>query len=418
MTMDWQHGAGRLEFAGSPVDHRVIIVGDWAPIRRYGDLMQGDPASVYGDLLPVLRDSDLRIVNLEAPLCAGGTGASLEDGRIAKDGPNLRGAPQAIRALATVPFDVACLANNHSMDYGPAALRETQTRLACHAIDTVGAGLSREEALAPLVRRVGETVLGIVNFCEGEDGTSALAGPGVFGWEIPTVLETVATLRARVDVLIVIAHVGREYAPAPPPYVQATFRAIARAGADLVVGHHPHVPQGIEFFEGVPLVYSLGNFIFYQNPRSIYQRLGYLLSVALADRRMVGFDLHPYALNENGARLLRGRQKALFLQRLRAVSEFLESPAKVREVWHAFIDSFGEAFWLEQGGGLFDLMAGMQEDFAGIAPKVRNRFITPAHQHFIGDGLGRAIARKIGAAEPWAVALVEEWRTLQEIGGY
>jgi poly-gamma-glutamate synthesis protein (capsule biosynthesis protein) len=401
--------------------------------------MQADPASVYGDLLPVLRDSDLRIVNLEAPLCAGGTGASHLDGRIAKDGPNLRGDPQAIQALTTVPFDVACLANNHSMDYGPAALRETQTRLACHAIDIVGAGLSRQEALAPLVRRVGETTLGIVNFCEGEDATSAsvdaAAIAGVFGWEIPTLLETVAALRAQVDVLIVIAHIGREYAPAPPPYVQAMFRAIARAGADLVVGHHPHVPQGIEWWDrghpdrsvagrspalpsaSVPLVYSLGNFIFYQNPRSIYQRLGYLLSVALADQRIVGFDLHPYALNENGARLLRGRQKAWFLQRLRAVSVFLDTPSKVCEVWHAFIDSFGEAFWLERGGGLFDLMAGMQEDFAGIAPKVRNRFITPAHQHFIGDGLGRAIARTIGSAEPWAAALVEEWRTLQEIGG-
>jgi hypothetical protein len=164
------------------------------------------------------------------------------------------------------------------------------------------------------------------------------------------------------------------------------------------------------------LVYSLGNFIFYQPPRSIYQRLGYLLSVTLADQRIVGFDLHPYALNENGARLLRGRQKVWFLQRLRAVSTFLESPSEVREVWHAFIDSFGEAFWREQGGGLADLLAGMQEDFTSIAPKVRNRFITPAHQHFMADGLGRAIARKIGTAEPWAVALVDEWRTLQEIG--
>ena len=62
--------------------------------------------------------------------------------------------------------------------------------------------------------------------------------------------------------MLVIFHGGREYAPCPPPYVVNALRRFARAGACAVVAHHPHVPQGIEIVEGVPIAYSQGNFVF------------------------------------------------------------------------------------------------------------------------------------------------------------
>lgn len=407
MEIDWQKGVWRKDPGMTSPTQRVIVAGDWAPIREYETIILSEPETVYDDLLPSLRNSDLRIVNVECSLSNNGF-------PIAKAGPNLRGKPEAIEALSLVPFNVACLANNHMMDFGPSALRETQKLLHASGMQTVGAGLSRQEALEPLVVEIANTRLGIVNFCEGEDGTSAIDGAGVFGWEIETIIDTVRKLRSRVDVLIVIGHAGREYTPAPPPYIQKVFRTFTRNGADIVIGHHPHVPQGIELFEGIPLVYSLGNFVFSQYTKAQYQRRGYGLSIELTHKEISGFALIPYILKSTGLQQPTGIQKAAFFQKLRVVSEILANPEHVRAIWNAFIDSFGEAYWKEDCGGITELMSLMGEDYINGAAKLRNRILTPAHRHFIVDGFTRVIAGQIGSSPPWAVDLIQEWRALEE----
>jgi Bacterial capsule synthesis protein PGA_cap len=402
--IDWEHGCWHKSSEISSVEQRIIIAGDWAPIRRYESLMLSDPLAVYGDLLPLLCGADMRIVNVEAALSDRGTPTL-------KDGPNLRGRPEAADALAAVPFDVGCLANNHVMDYGPTALADTRALLAEHGIHTVGAGLSRNEALSPLLLSVGDTRIGIVDFCEGEDGTSAMDGPGVFGWEIATVVDVVKDLRERVDVLIVVAHAGREYTPAPPPYVQRVYRAVARAGADVVVGHHPHVPQGVEIYEGVPILYSLGNFVFYQDTETLFRRRGIMVSLELTGGALSGLSLVPYALDKGELRRLKDREKVWFLDRLRSVAEPLQRPSQVADLWHAYIDSRGEEFWRESSGGIAALAKAAGED-VDQAAALRNRFMTPAHHHFIADGLGRSIAGEIGTSPAWARDLVDMWMNL------
>ncbi|MBN1247471.1 MAG: CapA family protein [Anaerolineae bacterium] len=400
--IDWDRGLWRKTISdGDPPDQRIIIAGDWAPIRRYRDTMVSDPEAVYGDLLVPLRQADLRIVNVETSL-------SVHGAPIVKDGPNLQGPPEAVLALACVPFDVGCLANNHMMDYGPEALADTRARLTGYGILPVGAGLSREEALTPLVVTIGETRVGIINFCEGEDNTSAVDGPGVFGWEIATVIDRVRRLRPYVDLLLVIAHAGREYTPAPPPYIQRAYRAIAEAGAEVIVGHHPHVPQGVEIFGGVPIAYSLGNFIFDQETAVAFRRRGYLVELCLNRRELSGLDLLPYALGADGVSRLIGDVKRRFLEHLRVASEALTTPGGTAALWHAYIDSQGERFWREARGGLTHFISQTGDD-PHVAAKLRNRFITPAHRHFLADGLTRLIDGTLGTAPGWATDLVALW---------
>ena len=99
-------------------DRTILLAGDWAPIGKYERLVLEDPEAVYGDLLETLRAADLRVVNLETPLCDTGD-------PLLKDGPNLRGDPRAVESLACVPFDVACLANNHILDFPPDSMDDT-----------------------------------------------------------------------------------------------------------------------------------------------------------------------------------------------------------------------------------------------------------------------------------------------------
>lgn len=175
--MDWTTGSWQAQSEPITAEASILIAGDWAPIRRYGPVIEAAPASIYGDLLPHIQQADLRIVNLEAVLCEHGQ-------PIAKQGPNLRGEPTTVSGLSVVPFDVACLANNHILDYGAQALERTLSLLDSHQIQTVGAGLTRDPALEPLVCQVNQMRIGIVNFCEGEDGTAAAEGAGLtLAWQ-------------------------------------------------------------------------------------------------------------------------------------------------------------------------------------------------------------------------------------------
>jgi poly-gamma-glutamate synthesis protein (capsule biosynthesis protein) len=408
MSIEWDVGAWKRNAGQVAPEYRVILAGDWTSKRGDERIVAHESGTVYGDVLPILQDADFRIVNLESPLSDSGA-------PIAKDGPNLRGRRDAVAGLTVVPFNVACLANNHIMDFGAEALDDTLRALHTCGIQTVGAGLSRSSAYSPLIVDLDGLRLGIVNFCVGEDGTAAIDEPGVFGWELGMVVKSIGELRECVDVVIVIAHAGREYVPVPPPYIQRVFRTLSESGADVVVGHHPHVPQGIEVYKGVPLVYSLGNFVFFQKGGPVFRRYGFLLSLELTGGTVSGCSLVPYALKEEGSHQVTGRECEWLYRELRIVSEILVDPQRVREVWHAYIDSFGEAFWQHRNyrGVAAWLVARMKGDYVRVAATLRNRFLTPAHHHFMADGLGRLGAGRLGESEAWAKELVNRWRTLE-----
>ena len=92
--------------------HQILVAGDFYPRRNLEHLPFQNPAALHDDLLPILKSADLRVVDLEVPLSGRGT-------PIAKDGPNMGLHPATVAGLAEVPFDLACLVNNHIVDYGP-----------------------------------------------------------------------------------------------------------------------------------------------------------------------------------------------------------------------------------------------------------------------------------------------------------
>ena len=121
----------------------VLVASDWAPIRAFDPIVRDAPRRSTGTCFPLLRRADLRIVNCECALTDATT-------PVWKSGAVFKGAPDHVRGLTAVPFDVACLANNHVLDYGVAGLRETLRVLGRHGVQTVGAGLTESEAYAPL----------------------------------------------------------------------------------------------------------------------------------------------------------------------------------------------------------------------------------------------------------------------------
>jgi poly-gamma-glutamate synthesis protein (capsule biosynthesis protein) len=372
----------------SPVT--VLVASDWAPIRAFGPIIRDAPESIYGDLLPVLRRADLRVVNCECALTSAAAA-------VWKSGAVFKGEPAHVAGLKSVPFDVACLANNHVLDYGTAGLRETLRVLARAGIRTVGAGLTDVQALAPLSLRVNGQRIHVVNISEGEDLTASTGGPGVYGWDIALAAAQTRALKKLGGVVVVVAHCGLEYIPFPPPYVVAAFRSLVEAGADCVIGHHPHVPQGIEWWCGRPIIYSLGNFVFYQPTTLHHRKTGFCVSLRCEDGRVSAIELHPYRITDTGLRCLDAADARAFSKDLTRLSRPFATAAGPARAWNAWLAYYGDAGFRAEVTGILDRMA---TDPRKGAAMFRNRITTMQHvEHWqayltrVVDGRSRDYAR-------------------------
>jgi poly-gamma-glutamate synthesis protein (capsule biosynthesis protein) len=221
----------------------LLLLGDFAPAGL-------DRLEIVAD--PGVADA-LVVANLETPLCPAAWPAA------PKAGPSLRADPALVPMLgAAFPRLALCLANNHSMDFGAAGLAATRTACAAQGIATFGAGETLAAARAPLRLRSGRREVVLLGACERQFGLAATDAPGVapFG---PGLAGEVTALRPAADRLIVSLHGASEMSPWPAPRWQQALRALIDAGADIVHGHHAHVPQGYERRGRGWIVYGAGN---------------------------------------------------------------------------------------------------------------------------------------------------------------
>ena len=428
-SFDWEKGTWRdsktsdrtrLKAEGASTEDAhctLCIAGDWAPIRAFQGIIEENPESIYGDLLPVLRSADLSIVNLEAPLSDVGEA-------VWKSGAVFKGEKQHVSGLSAVPFDAVTLGNNHMFDFGKDAFYQTLDALNGQGIQYAGAGENLEEAAAPLILTANGLKIAVVNFSEGEDLTAAEEEqPGVMGWDLDCMERSIQALAARkqtgeIDFILTVAHCGIEYIPFPPPYVAKAFERMVDAGADAVIGHHPHVPQGVQFYKNVPIFYSLGNFVFYQPTDLKYRKLGYVVNLSVAkktaskespgDNSLVSFEVVPYEITDHGVCLLKGEKRDHFFSKFKAISLPLNTPLTLDETWHAFLHYYGTDGFLNEIAMISDRI---KEEPRKGAAMFRNRLTTLQHYHHWKDLLNRMVQGNLEDSPKWARDIVDEWLT-------
>lgn len=340
-AIDWATGR-----AGSPPitvphpeSHSIVIAGDWAPSPTHLEAMRAGPHYLYGDLLPILRRASLAIVNLEAPF-------DTPDGLpLVKDGPCLSLPVSAIAGLTAVPFQVACLANNHILDHGLAGIMATRAHLEEQGISPVGAGRDQRQASQIGLFQLGGCRVAVINAAEGEEARSRQGSPGAAPLDPVAIQDQLARLRASTDLRIVIVHAGQEFLPVPTPTLQATYRAFVDAGASLVVGHHPHVAQGIELYRGVPIAYSLGNFLFPTAGDPERCQWGYLIEATITNQALDQLAVWPYEITPTGVTLLSDTRRQAALTELAQLSAYARDDRQLHEIWAAYADQ-----WLTQKG--------------------------------------------------------------------
>ncbi len=202
--------------------------------------------------------SDLTIANLESSLATAGSPTKGKD-------VVFQGTPEGVNSLKLANIDVVGLANNHALDYGLPALKETRKRLKQNGIVFAGAGANKYEAYEPAIKKVGDLKVGFLSFSDVIPFNSFPSEklPGIAPARDPSkVASKIKDMSKKTDLQIVAFHWGIEYEDYPTGKQKELAVAAIDAGADLVIGHHPHVTQGIALYKGRMILYSLGNFVF------------------------------------------------------------------------------------------------------------------------------------------------------------
>ena len=207
----------------------------------------------------VIDESDIFMANEEFPFSTRGTPA--EDKQF-----TFRAAPSLTFVFKELGIDIVTLANNHAMDYGTDALLDTCDTLDKAGIRRVGAGKNLDEAKAPVIleaqgKKIG--FLGASRVIPVASWNATSTKPGMLTTYDPKILvDEIKKRREQCDYLVVYVHWVIERSERPEDYQRSLGKQYIDAGADVVIGSHPHVLQGVEYYKGKPIVYSLGNFIF------------------------------------------------------------------------------------------------------------------------------------------------------------
>ncbi len=256
----------------------LLFVGDIMLSRNIGRIMaeRNDWRYPFLEVADTLASADLTFGNLEGPISSRG----VKQGSIY----SFRADPRSAEGLAYAGFDVVSLANNHMLDYGKEAFLDTLDALTDAGISYAGGGADFKAAHGPAVWEANGMKVAFLAYTNlvPVSFTKETAQPAIAFADVAQMTADIASAKAQADAVVASFHWGEEYQTAHNAYQERIAKAAIDAGALLVIGHHPHVAQEVERYNGGVIAYSLGNFVFDQN-FSKDTRTGLALRVTLAD---------------------------------------------------------------------------------------------------------------------------------------
>lgn len=257
-----------LAFAGD-----ILLADDAMPMKTYRQRGKGISGIFSDELIKEMREADIMMLNNEFAFSKRGKAA-------ADKSYTFRAKPEDVSIFNDMGVDIVSLANNHALDFGTDALLDTFDTLKEAGIDYGGAGADYERASEIIYKKVGDKTISYVMAAKtifAADWVATKSRPGMIScWDEALMKERIKTAGDNSDYTVVFVHWGVEQSESPEQYQRDWARMYVDAGADIVLGCHSHVIQGIEYYKGKPVVYSLGNFWF-----SSYKRESMMIKVEI-----------------------------------------------------------------------------------------------------------------------------------------
>jgi poly-gamma-glutamate synthesis protein (capsule biosynthesis protein) len=315
---------------------KINFTGDIFLGGRVECVAKENPASIFDEkIMQLFQESDFNIVNLESPL----TSANNKY-KIIKTGPNLKADPESVGVLKALNTHLATLANNHIYDFGEKGLSDTIAVCKKYKIDTVGAGLSLSEASRIYIKKFDRLSIAIVNIAENEWCNASENRGGANPMNFISNIKSISLAKKEADIVIVIIHGGHEYYHFPSPRMVDQYRFYAEQGASLIIGHHSHYISGFEVFNGVPIFYSLGNFLFDSTSKSQDWFEGIILSINIAkENKKITWELFPFSQckGEIKVTLLEGNERNDIEKMVNLINSIIGDRVKLKKEFEDFI---------------------------------------------------------------------------------
>lgn len=298
---------------------RVLLyaVGDVSLGRGIGNSVKKRGADYpFSAISATLQQADIVLGNLESIL-----GDSGDKPRFPGKPYNFLAPLDSAVALKHAGFDVLSLANNHALDYGETAIKKTADALKGANILFFGAGKDLKEARTPAIVTIKGIRFAFLGYGIGHssDVYATAKRGGVAPVRSDYIKKDIAAIKGTADVVIVSLHWGFEYKDTPEKWQRNFARNIIGWGADAVIGHHPHVMQGIEIYKGRPIAYSLGNFLFDQKDHGTDSSV--ILALEFTGKTITGMSVIPLdRFNAYFPRPAQGEAKKEILENLKKIS--------------------------------------------------------------------------------------------------
>jgi len=334
--LSFKNGCEEFRKSESSESLSIVIAGDTCPWEDAIEAIKNNKSSeILKDIQPFLDDADLSIIQWETPLTD-------DDTPIVKSGPNLKCPPECVDFAKAGGFDVALLANNHTGDLDEAPVLQTIDILEKNGIKTVGAGKNLDAAAKALFLEKNGFKIGIINVGEHEFGTAGKNKAGCAPLEPLDNIKIIKDSASKADITLIVIHGGNERNPIPSPRMTRTYRAFAEAGATAVINIHTHCPQGIELWNGVPIIYCPGNFFFpyskMDTDKKNFWWTGYLPKLSFDRKGAFAIQITPYTLNPETLKIetFTGQKKDDFCKYIAELSAIINDSEEAQKYFDAW----------------------------------------------------------------------------------
>ena len=312
----------------------IAFTGDLAFSPSIVEAGESQPAGwIWEDLTPSLR-ADITVGNFEFPFSWARN-------------PQFEGswegycAPEnAYRMISAFPLDVYTLANNHAYDWGLEGIQTTRKLLGTLGGKVIGAGENLSGATQPAILKRNGICMGFLAYCASGSHSASRSSAGTAPLEISRVVADVEQLKQSVDHVVVLLHWGIEFSDYPHPSDIEKAHKIIDTGASAIIGHHPHVVQGVEAYRGRPIFYSLGNLIYDPYAERVFVRKALearlqaiIARVTFSDHDVSGWRVIPFNLGREKRPLrMSADEEEAFYQRFQMLSQ------RIGQAGEAFYD--------------------------------------------------------------------------------
>lgn len=313
----------------------IIVAGDFFGGGEASEAMNISIESVISrELVRKFKNADLAILNLESPLTD-------HNVAINKSGPAMKAPAIIAERIKEMGVSLVTLANNHIMDYGHKGFKDTLETLNKVDLNYVGVGSNQEQAQRPHIVAVAGKKLAVLNFCENEWSTTQGAEMGANPINEINNFYQIQNAKVIADYVLIIAHGGHEHYSLPSPRVKKLYRFYADAGADAVIAHHTHCTSGYEVYNSVPIIYSLGNFLFAnKSKRNDYWNRGLVVSLNFhSDSCDFSFTHINQCNGDLGVQEVSDEESALRNKEIKELNRIINDDTLLKEEYRKFLSS-------------------------------------------------------------------------------